>query len=439
MIISDKILERLQKPINESNFCGTYLKLDRQAFRSLRNTYNEANSFARKLLQTPDESEIDELKENNISSWNKLSDQLVNTFENQTKDIELLSWLLVSQIYVDESLVGFRNSLKLLKFLINEHWDSLNPNLPEANIKSTDEKAKYKEIIEFRVNAFSQMTGIGESDSILYAPLAQLCLVGDTSYFVYQSSEMKGTCLKLKEDLKKIADSNKDNYKNLISIIKDCISIIKDIYADLAKICQPQNIQTPNFSFLLTLLDKMLKLIGFITDLEIEERKEQEDIATVQDTSKSDNSETVTNATPSNNSVQTVAFQTIGVVNNAQSFALLKKNSEVTREQVFDELKNIASYFKSTEPHSPVSYLIEKAIRWGHMSLPDLLNEMISDQVDTRNRIFTIAGLQEGGTFSSFEPSMNSNSNSINSNNSPSNTTASSSQQKNEDVPNINW
>ena len=55
-------------------FAGTYLKLDRQAFRALRNVYNEANSAARKLMQTPDESELDELIEANKESWKKLSD-----------------------------------------------------------------------------------------------------------------------------------------------------------------------------------------------------------------------------------------------------------------------------------------------------------------------------------------------------------------------------
>ena len=69
MIVNDKVLQKLKEPVNEQQYCGTYIKLDRQAFRALRNVYNEANSAARKLLQTPDESELDELNENNINSW----------------------------------------------------------------------------------------------------------------------------------------------------------------------------------------------------------------------------------------------------------------------------------------------------------------------------------------------------------------------------------
>ena len=91
MIINEKKLLELQQPISQEMFAGTYLKLDRQAFRALRNVYNEANSAARKLMQTPDESELDELIEANKESWKKLSDLLCDVLKNQTKDIELIS------------------------------------------------------------------------------------------------------------------------------------------------------------------------------------------------------------------------------------------------------------------------------------------------------------------------------------------------------------
>jgi type VI secretion system protein ImpA len=395
MIVNDKVLQKLKEPVNEQQYCGTYIKLDRQAFRALRNVYNEANSAARKLLQTPDESELDELNENNINSWKRLSDQLCETFQKQTKDIELLSWLMVSQLYLDDTLIGFKNTLDLLNTLLTEHFDELNPVIPEASIKAQDEAGKLRESLDFKMAAFSQMVGIGENDSILYAPMSQVRLLGDVSYFAYQSAEMKGECPKLREDLKKDVSANADKYKTTIETLKQCKTLCNDIYVLLGSKCQPSGIQTPNFMFIINHLDRILKSVGFLTGFSIEDKKEQTAEEPVQDNNASSPAE------PQTATVQTVAVQTAGVVNNSQSFELLSKNSEVTREQVFEELANIAKYFRSTEPHSPVSYLIEKAIRWGHLSLPELLNELISDQADTKNRIFTIAGLQEGGTFNS--------------------------------------
>ena len=429
MIVNDKVLQKLKEPVNEQQYCGTYIKLDRQAFRALRNVYNEANSAARKLLQTPDESELDELNENNINSWKRLSDQLCETFQKQTKDIELLSWLMVSQLYLDDTLIGFKNTLDLLNTLLTEHFDELNPVIPEASIKAQDEAGKLRESLDFKMAAFSQMVGIGENDSILYAPMSQVRLLGNVSYFAYQSAEMKGECPKLREDLKKDVSANADKYKTTIETLKQCKTLCNDIYVLLGSKCQPSGIQTPNFMFIINHLDRILKSVGFLTGFSIEDKKEQTAEEPVQDNNASSPAE------PRTATVQTVAVQTAGVVNNSQSFELLSKNSEVTREQVFEELANIAKYFRSTEPHSPVSYLIEKAIRWGHLSLPELLNELISDQADTKNRIFTIAGLQEGGTFNSdYLSSGGAQSGASN------NASSQSAQQKKENSgPAINW
>lgn len=429
MIVNDKVLQKLKEPVNEQQYCGTYIKLDRQAFRALRNVYNEANSAARKLLQTPDESELDELNENNINSWKRLSDQLCETFQKQTKDIELLSWLMVSQLYLDDTLIGFKNTLDLLNTLLTEHFDELNPVIPEASIKAQDEAGKLRESLDFKMAAFSQMVGIGESDSILYAPMSQVRLLGNVSYFAYQSAEMKGECPKLREDLKKDVSANAEKYKTTIETLKQCKTLCNDIYVLLGSKCQPSGIQTPNFMFIINHLDRILKSVGFLTGFSIEDKKVQTVEEPVQDNNASSPAE------PQTAAVQTVAVQTAGVVNNSQSFELLSKNSEVTREQVFEELANIAKYFRSTEPHSPVSYLIEKAIRWGHLSLPELLNELISDQADTKNRIFTIAGLQEGGTFNSdYLSSGGAQSGGSN------NASSQSAQQKNENSgPAINW
>jgi type VI secretion system protein ImpA len=64
-----------------------------------------------------------------------------------------------------------------------------------------------------------------------------------------------------------------------------------------------------------------------------------------------------------------------------------------SREQAFRQMTEIAEYFRKTEPHSPVSYLLEKAVRWGNMPLHELMQELISDE-STRTRFSELTGVK---------------------------------------------
>ena len=65
-----------------------------------------------------------------------------------------------------------------------------------------------------------------------------------------------------------------------------------------------------------------------------------------------------------------------------------------TREDAFRALLQVAEYFKRTEPHSPVAYALEQAVRWGRMPLPDLLTELIPEP-SAREQIFKVVGIRQ--------------------------------------------
>ncbi|EGI42068.1 type VI secretion-associated protein, ImpA family [Escherichia coli TA280] len=52
----------------------------------------------------------------------------------------------------------------------------------------------------------------------------------------------------------------------------------------------------------------------------------------------------------------------------------------MNREVALKRLKEIADFFRETEPSSPVPYLIDRAIRWANMSVTDWLNELLPDK-----------------------------------------------------------
>jgi len=66
------------------------------------------------------------------------------------------------------------------------------------------------------------------------------------------------------------------------------------------------------------------------------------------------------------------------------------------REAAFQSLLQVAEFFKRTEPHSPISYALEQAVRWGRMPLPDLLTELIPEEA-ARLQLFKLVGITPPG------------------------------------------
>lgn len=66
------------------------------------------------------------------------------------------------------------------------------------------------------------------------------------------------------------------------------------------------------------------------------------------------------------------------------------------REEALRRLGEVAEFFRRTEPHSPISYLVQRAVRWGHMPLEGLLREVVKND-DVLNRIWETLGLDSAG------------------------------------------
>jgi type VI secretion system protein ImpA len=62
------------------------------------------------------------------------------------------------------------------------------------------------------------------------------------------------------------------------------------------------------------------------------------------------------------------------------------------RQVAYQQLKVISDYLKRVEPHSPVPYLINRAVDWGNMELPELLSELIKADPDVQ-RIWKLLGV----------------------------------------------
>jgi len=71
-----------------------------------------------------------------------------------------------------------------------------------------------------------------------------------------------------------------------------------------------------------------------------------------------------------------------------------------TRAQALQQLREVAGFFRRTEPHSPVAYLAEKAVKWGEMPLHEWLRKVIKDQ-GAMSHLEELLGLENGDEASS--------------------------------------
>ncbi|WP_338525494.1 type VI secretion system protein TssA [Pseudomonas batumici] len=63
-----------------------------------------------------------------------------------------------------------------------------------------------------------------------------------------------------------------------------------------------------------------------------------------------------------------------------------------SREEAYRQLLSIADYLAKTEPHSPVPYVVKKAVEWGNKPLNELLSELISSDAEAR-RVWALLGV----------------------------------------------
>jgi type VI secretion system protein ImpA len=50
------------------------------------------------------------------------------------------------------------------------------------------------------------------------------------------------------------------------------------------------------------------------------------------------------------------------------------------RQDALKRLTDIAEFFRKTEPHSPISYVLQRAVKWGNMPLELWLQDVIKDE-----------------------------------------------------------
>ena len=404
-------IAHLLVPISDEEPSGSYLKLDRSAYRSLRNVYNSAQSSFRQLVETPDASSDPAIVDANTDNWAELRKISEETLTSQSKDLEILGWYITSQLFTSQPFNNLANAIPALNLFIDQFWDTLNPMLPEAKLKASDDAGKAKEITEFKTKPLLQLVGESVDSSSVYIPFQMLDFCAGITFGDYLTEERKGNIAELKETALSSFDGSVSETLYLLASIFSELEIAEK---NLAEKCQAVGATVISFNFIKTNVRDLIKAIHFLVgekfapwplddnfhiiqnSTEVPQQDDSIHSASQQAsdppihsnlaTETSQNSGATNPVNQGNGSVasdgQAQALNNPASLNQTQTIVqnVSSINGIVNRDHAFQEIRKIAEYFKETEPHSPIAFLLERSIRWGYMSFPELLQEMVGNE-----------------------------------------------------------
>ena len=399
MSFSKEQVSLLQQPINDEFSCGVYLKLDKSAFRSLRNEFNVAQTSLRKLFQNPTEEQKEALEALVISDWQALESSLLTLFTSTTRDIELIAWFIAAQILLDSSLEGGVNALHWLADLIENDWHALHPRLAE-NPPSTTEALPPEEA-HLKIKAFAQFVGDSEDSSLLYAPLLQVPLIGNVTFFDFQSAERKGEHSALKISLASILKEEKTEVQEKLNNLVASLEAIERLDELLKIKCKESQAGFVNLSFVKNLFFKMNSALSQLSGMtgqsfikknaQEEKQQDTQEESLDLDASHSASEECILPTQKNTDNLNEVPMRLRA--DNLNEVAL---SNNMNRDLAFRMLRDVSDYFHVTEPHSPISFMLEKTIRWGYLTLPELFQEILKEKKEEEiGNIFSSLGLDE--------------------------------------------
>ena len=351
-------IDELLAPISEDAPAGVDLRDDTApdaVYYQLKDARNSARAIERNSF--PGEENKDHPEKEH---WKLILKQAPKALKTQSKDLEIAAWLTEALIR-EHGFAGLRAGFTLINGLVQNYWDGLYP-LPDEDGMST------------RVAVLVGLNGVNNSGGTLIAPINTAPITADGLYSAWsytQALELDKTtdaaAKKRKTDAgavplatirAAVKPSTSDFYFGLQDDLDASLSELEQMNDSLSAVCGDD---TPPISGIRKSLEgaqTALKAIAkdILTPVEdfVVDADADADAEMLADEEFSDSSE--------------------------GGEAPLKLSGSIKgRLEAFKTLQTVADFFKRTEPHSPIGYTLERILRWGDMTLPELLRELVPD------------------------------------------------------------
>jgi type VI secretion system protein ImpA len=294
--------------------------------------------------------------------WRPVWQRGCELLAGKTKDLEVTAYLIEALVRL-HGFAGLRDGLRLARELVERFWDHLYP-MPDEDGVAT------------RIAPLVGLNG-DEADGTLLAPISRVPITEITGVGRFACTEYhdavalqkldpkvrdaksKNGAVTIERLQKAVAESSPLFYQQLVGDLTQCNAELTRLSAALDPRCQGNG---PPTSALRTALESTLDV--------------------VKDVARSKLEAPAVKAAPEPKAAKATAAKDES-----------DGNSLHTREDAFRRLLEIAAFFRRTEPHTVVSYALEQIVRWGQMSLPELLAELIPEE-PVRKNLFKQVGIK---------------------------------------------
>jgi type VI secretion system protein ImpA len=383
-------MEHVKAPIPGDLPFGIYVKGEKSIYRALRNAFNAAQAAWRSLSETQESLENRELAAANTAAWTALAEQCETCLKETSKDLEILTWFTAAQLHRDRPLQNCAAVLTVLADLVEEHLEDLQPVPPSDKLKGDSDAARASEIAELRLRPFVQLVGEVEGSGLLAAPMTAHRLIGEVTYGKYILAEKNGTLDALRAEAGAALEAETEALVQNIEALQQMERQFDRLDVRLKKYAA-QNGQMPPMigygrriaSDILAMVQRLVEGRGFPWPGAAEATSETE----------------VPSGAAEHGEVAEAAPLAArgGAGSGFDPSANLANRTEALRA-----IARLATYFRTTEPHSPICLLLDRAVRWGNLSAGELYREILTGGSVGMAQMALMTGLESQGFSDTF-------------------------------------
>ena len=355
--------ETLLAPLGDGAPCGDDLRADASP-TSLYYTIKDGRSAAR---ATERQAVLDGEDASGRADWRPVLDNGRKALSSKSKDLEVVAYMIEALVR-QKGFPGLRDGFRLARELIERFWDDLYPRPDEDGLETR----------------IAPLTGLNGDDAegtligpITQVPLTQGSNVGPFAYHHYQQASALN---QLNEDARQkridqgavtleqferaITETPASFFGTLVEDITSCQEEFSRLGTVLYEKCGSQSPPTSNIQ---SALESCLETVRNTARDKLASLQAIEAMAEAAAEAPTDGTGAAEPGAPS------------GAIRS--------------REDALLSLLKVADWFRRNEPHTPVSYALEQAVRWGRMSLPELLGELIPEE-GSRKYFFERVGIR---------------------------------------------
>ncbi|WP_366657433.1 type VI secretion system protein TssA [Fodinicurvata sp. EGI_FJ10296] len=366
-------IESLVLPIDGDSPTGSDIRQDVSP-QSVYYQLKDARSAARAAERSAD---ADSEEGGLLPEWRAILELAPNVLTTQAKDLEVAAWY-IEALARGYGFAGLRDGFELSRRLVEEFWDGLYPEPDEDGI-------------ETKVAPFSGLNGEG-GDGTLIQPIRKILLSdGEVPFAAWQYEQaleiskivdeekrtrrVEGGAMTMDGIEASVRETPPTFFRDLLDDIQAAIDAFKALADAFDAAAGPDAPPTSN-------IRNLMQSVQGIAASVSRDRLPAAD---------SGAGEAAADAAAGDGAAASGGSAGAGVAQGGGT--AVPTGAVQSREQAFQVLAKIADYFRTNEPHSPISYSLDDLVRRGRMSFPDLLAELMDD-ADARRRLLTSAGIK---------------------------------------------